>query len=196
VKTGTWTAALGLGVFLAFSASAGDETMRPYLEKGPLVLVEPEKSTGKFGQATAIVLIDAPVEKVWGIVTDFERYQSFVPKVSKSELVKKDKDEVYIHWELDVPLSSEDYVVRYTFNLDKHEVIGSWVKGDLKGTWARFVVDATADGKSLLTHTTSVRNFSSLAQRLEDDGQTITIGVNVSSVLAVTKAIKRRAEGK
>ena len=37
---------------------------------------------------------------------------------------------------------------------------------------------------------------SPVAQSLEDDQQTITVGVNVSAALAAVKAIKRRAEGK
>jgi len=38
------------------------------------------------------------------------------------------------------------------------------------------------------------RNFSSMAQRLEDDQQTITVGVNVVGLMAAVKAIKTRAE--
>lgn len=170
--------------------------MRPLLEKGPLVLVEQDPTTSKFLQATAIVLVDAPVEKVWIIATAFEQYVKFVPKVTRSELLKRDAHEVVMHWELDVPLSTEDYVVRYALDEEKHAAVGTWVKGDLKGTRSNFRVEPTTDGKSLLTYTTRVQNFSALAQRLEDDAQTLTIGVNVGSCLAVTKAIKRRSEDK
>ncbi len=50
------------------------------------------------------------------------------------------------------------------------------------------------DGKTLLSERVQVKNFSSILQSVEDDQQTITVGVNVSSALAATKAIKKRVE--
>ena len=50
--------------------------------------------------------------------------------------------------------------------------------------------------ESLIYYTAASRNFSRLAQSLEDKQQTITVGVNVSAALAAVKALKSRAEGK
>lgn len=90
------------------------------LERGPMVLVE-EGPGGKFAQASAIVIIDAPPEKVWALVRTQQHFKDFIPKVLTSEM-------------------------------------------------------------------------KAFAQSLEDENQTITVGVNVSSVLAATKAIKKKAE--
>jgi coenzyme Q-binding protein COQ10 len=188
----------GLAALLAASAigsaRAGDDSIRPYLERGPLVLVE-QDGAGKFSQATALVLVDAPVDKVWETLTTFNKYTEFMPKVTTSETLRKTDAEVDVRFVIDVPGPDEDYVVRYAVDEKKHELKGNWLKGDLKGS--RWVIRAepTADGKTLLSHAATVKNFSSFAQSIEDEQQTITIGVNVSTVLAATKAVKRRSEG-
>ena len=45
-----------------------------------------------------------------------------------------------------------------------------------------------------ITYSGVVRNFSSVAERLDDEQQSITIGINVVSVLQGAKALKREAE--
>jgi hypothetical protein len=50
--------------------------------------------------------------------------------------------------------------------------------------------------QTLIYFTTASRNFSSLAQSLEDEQQTITVGVNVSAALATVRAMKKKSEGR
>jgi ribosome-associated toxin RatA of RatAB toxin-antitoxin module len=159
------------------------------------VLVE-QDTAGKFAQATALVLVDAPSEKVWATLTAFDKYTEFVPKVTTSQVLRKGNNEVDVRWVIDVPGPDSDYVTRYALDEKKGEVKGNWMKGDLKGSRWLMKVEPTQDGKTLLSYTASLRNFSSFAQSIDDDQQTITIGVNVASVLAATKALKRKAEGK
>lgn len=167
--------------------------LAPQLEKGPLVLVEEGKG-GKFGQATGFVLIDAPPEKAWALVTSFDTYKAFMPKILESEVKRRTEKDVDIHVTIDVPGPDTDYVVRYTPDVAAKEVTGTWVSGDLKGSRWFWKVEAAPGGKSLVTHTLAVKNFSGIAQAVEDDSQTVTVGVNVGSVLAALKAVKRKVE--
>jgi coenzyme Q-binding protein COQ10 len=195
VRISTFARLTGLfALGISLRASAGDDSMRPYLDRGPLVLVEHD-GAGKFAQATAIVLVDAPVERVWETLVGFDKYKEFMPKVTTSEVVRKADAEMDVRFVIDVPGPDEDYTVRYAIDEKKHELRGTWLKGDLKGSKWTIRVEPTPDGKTLLSHAAAVRNFSSFAQSIEDEQQTITIGVNVSSVLAATKGVKRRAEG-
>lgn len=167
--------------------------LAPQLEKGPLVLVEEGKG-GKFGQATGFVLIDASPEKAWALVTSFDTYKTFMPKILESEVKRRTEKDVDIHVTIDVPGPDTDYVVRYTPDVAAKEVTGTWVSGDLKGSRWFWKVEPAPGGKSLVTHTLAVKNFSGIAQAVEDDSQTVTVGVNVGSVLAALKAVKRKAE--
>ena len=172
---------------------AQSDSMMPLLERGHLVLVEPSKD-GKFGSATAITLVDAPVEKVWETLLKMELFKDYMPKVLTSEVVRRDKDELEVHFVIDVPGPDTDYTIRYTRDDAKKTLTGSWVKGDLKGSAWLWKVEPAPGGKALLSQRLSIRNFSSLAASLEDENQTITVGVNVSSAIAGTKALKHRCE--
>lgn len=165
--------------------------MTPALEKGPLVLVEETK--GKFATCSSIVLIDASPESVWEIVKAQEKFKDFVPKVLTSEMKPQGTD-YEVHFVIDVPGPDTDYAIRYTIDDATKTMSGAWAKGDLKGSRWTWKIEPAPNGKTLLTHTLALKNFSGIAQSLEDDNQTITVGVNVSAALAVTKAVKKRAE--
>ncbi len=172
---------------------AQNDSMLPLLSRGQLVLVEPG-SDGRFGSATALVIVNAPPEKVWATLLKMEEFKDFMPKVITSDLLRREKDEMDFHFVIEVPGPDTDYNIRYTKDDAKMTLTGSWVKGDLKGSKWLWKVEALPEGKSLLSQQLSLRNFSSLAASVEDEQQTITVGVNVSSGIAGVKALKRRCE--
>ncbi len=180
-----------LSTVLALALTQVD--MAPMLARGPLVLVEEGKAS-KFGQSTAIVLVDAPVERVWATLLKMEDFKTFMPKVTTSDVSKKTATTFDFHVVLDVPGPDTDYFVHYTYDGAKHEIDGVWQSGDLKDSHWRWKLDPAPGNKTLLSHTLAVKNFSGLAQSFEDDQQTITVGINVSSALAGAKAMKRRCE--
>jgi ribosome-associated toxin RatA of RatAB toxin-antitoxin module len=182
-------------LFVAHAAAAQTDTLTPLLQRGPLVLVE-EDANGKFGQATGIVLVDAPPDKVWDTVLAMEKFSEYVPKVTTSELGRKDGNDFDVHFVLDVPGPDTDYTIRFTKDDAKRELKGAWSKGDLKGSRWLWKVEPAAGGKTLLSQQVFLKNFSSLLQSVEDDQQTITVGVTVSTALAAIKAVKRRCEGR
>ena len=51
----------------------------PILEKGSIVIIH----SGKTKFITGMVLINAPLDDVWRVVTDYEKYHEFVPNVSR-----------------------------------------------------------------------------------------------------------------
>src|SRR5438270_11262295 len=90
-----------------------NDSILPLLEKGQLVLVEPAKD-GKFGTATGLMLVDAPPEKVWETLLKMEEFKQFMPKVTTSEVLRREKNEMDVHFVLDVPGPDTDYTIRYT----------------------------------------------------------------------------------
>ena len=169
------------------------DSMMPLLARGELVLVEPG-TDGRFGSATALVLVDAPPEKVWATLLKMEDFKQFMPKVIVSDLLRREKDEIDLHFVIEVPGPDTDYSIRYTKDEAKKTLTGTWMKGDLKASRWLWKVEPAAGGKTLLSQQLSLKNFSSLAASVEDEQQTITVGVNVSSAIAGAKALKRRCE--
>lgn len=174
---------------------AQSDSMLPQLEKGQLVLVEQGKD-GKFASATGITLVNAPPERVWQTLIKMEDYKTFMPKVIESEVTNKKGSSFEAHFVLDVPGPDTDYTIRYTKDDAKRTLNGAWQAGDLQGSKWHWTVEPVGDGtRTLLSQKVSVKNFSSILSSVEDDQQTMTVGVNVSSALAAGKALKKKCEG-
>lgn len=171
----------------------GQVDLNAMSHRGPLVLVE-ESKAGRFGQATGVVFVEAGADKVWAALLAMEHFKEFVPKVITSDVTRRGEKDFDIHFTIDVPGPDTDYVIRFTPNAATHTLTGAWLSGDLKGSRWEWHVDAAGEGKSMVTYVVAIQNFSGIAQSLEDDQQTVTVGVNVGSVLVSTRALKRRCE--
>ena len=180
-----------LSLLLLARAAAAQELM-DLLQQGPVVLVELGKS-GKFEKATAIIHIKKPPAEVWAVAEDIGRYKEFMPKLIKSDATKVEENQVDMDAEIDVPGVNTTYKFRYDLDPKKLSLHGQWQSGDIKGSYCDWRI-VPFKGESLLYYSNASKNFSSLAESLEDDQQTVTVGLNVSSALAVAKAVKKRVE--
>jgi ribosome-associated toxin RatA of RatAB toxin-antitoxin module len=162
--------------------------------RGPVVLVE-EDADGKFQRATAMIVIDAPPDRVFEVLRDMERYRQFMPKVIRSDVTPHPAGDGFdVRLVYDIPGPDTDYTARMVVDPVKREVRGTWLRDDLRGSSWEWRVEAHGEGQSLLLHSLRVKNFSPLLRQVEDDQQTVTLGVNVSSALVTVKALKRRSE--
>jgi ribosome-associated toxin RatA of RatAB toxin-antitoxin module len=178
---------------LALLLAQNSDSLTPLLQRGPLALVEQTKD-GKFSQATAIVLVNAPPEKVYEVLLDHAKFKEFVPKVLTSDVEKSNAKSFDVRFVIDVPGPDTDYVIHYVRDDEKRTLKGTWAKGDLKDSKWEWRMEPIAGGKTLLFHQLAVKNFSSVLTSLEDERQTMTVGVNVSSAIAATQAVKARIE--
>ena len=179
-----------LGVALAPAARADE--LGELLAKGPLVRIETD-ANAKFRQATCIADVNADVDTVWRVLTDYEQYLFFMPRMTKLE-VTREGAEALMDIKLDTPLVATRYVNRMSPD-DASKVLSvKQVKGDLSGSTYQWKVIPMGPGRSRVFYTGVVRNFSSVAEAFEDEQQTLTIGINVVSLMASAKAIKERAE--
>lgn len=183
-----------LTVTLAILVSQAPDSLTPYLQRGPMALVEQTKD-GKFQQATAIVLVNAAPDRVYEALLDHSKFKNFMPKVLESEIEKSNAKSFDVRFVIDVPGPDTDYTIRYVRDDAKRTLKGTWAKGDLKDSKWEWRVEPTGDGsKALLFHQLQVKNFSSVLTSLEDERQTMTVGVNVSSAIAATTAVKNHVE--
>jgi len=88
--------------------------------------------------ATQEVLIDAPLERFWKIVTDYARYPEFVPGLHGCRVVKDASDEKHVEYELDLGIRKIRYVLRHVEDPPR-KLSWSLVGGDLmkvsNGSW-------------------------------------------------------------
>jgi ribosome-associated toxin RatA of RatAB toxin-antitoxin module len=177
---------------LLLSAPAFADDLGNMLSKGPLVRVETDNN-GKLKQATAIIDVNASAETVWKVLNDFESYRFFMPRIEKLEVTREGNDSL-----LDIKLNTPLVATRYTNRMSPDPATMTikvrQVKGDLDGSTYNWKVVSLGDGRSRIFYSGLVKNYSSIAERFEDDQQTLSIGINVVSLIAATKAVKARAE--
>ncbi len=175
---------------LAAPLARADE-LSTLLEVGPLVRMETHKD-GKLREALAIADVNASADEVWRVLNDFEAYRSFMPRMKELKVSKQGNDSL-LEITLDTPFMATRYTNRMTPDIDKRVLRVANVSGDLSGTRFTWRVVALGD-RARIYHSGIVKNFSSVAESMEDESQSITIGVNVASLLQAIKAIKDRTE--
>jgi len=191
---------LALGVIIGalsiiWSGPAQAQTLQELLAKGTVVVVETNKK-GRFHSATAVAHVKASAEDTWRNAIDFGKYKEYMPNLVLSDTKKTGENVYAVTFEVEVPGINPEYTFEYTLKPDKHRMTAKWKDGDLKGSFVKWRIRSTGASECMIYYTTATRNFSGLAESLEDDQQTVTIGVNVAAALATVKAMKLRTEGK
>jgi len=92
---------------------------------------------------TKKVLIDAPLERFYDIVVDYERYPEFVPGIRRCR-VRDGKAEKLVEYELDLGIRRIKYVLRHEEQRPRR-VAWSLVSGDMmkvsNGSWELSAVE-------------------------------------------------------
>lgn len=164
------------------------------LAEGPVLTVK-QSPQGKFMYTSALMQVNAPPEVVWDVILDLDHYKDFMPRVVFSHIQTKSDDgrELTVKFELNVPLVNQRYTLKYSADLEKKVINITHISGDLSGSWWRWKLMPQAKG-TLVYYIGATKNYSAFLQKFEDEQQTVTVGVNVSSVMTVTRTIKQRAE--
>jgi ribosome-associated toxin RatA of RatAB toxin-antitoxin module len=184
-------ALLSLALLLTAGAASADE-LENLLKAGPFVQVRSHES-GEYKEALAIGDIDAPAHVVWRVMTDFESYPDFMPRVKKMTVEERKPREASLAFVLDTPLFATRYTNHYTLDPEKRRMRVRQAKGDLKGSHQAWALVPRGE-RTRLYISGVVKNYSSVAQSFEDEQQTLTIGINVVTMVSLVKAVKTRAE--
>ncbi len=164
------------------------------LAEGPVLTVK-QSGEGKFLYASALVQINAPSDLVWNVILDLDHYCEFMPRVVYSKIQTRSEDgrETTVKFEISVPLVNQRYTLKYLTDPGKKIIRIAQIAGDLRGSFWEWRLTPNSKG-TLVRYIGATKNYSTMLQKFEDEQQTITVGVNVSSVMTVTRMIKKRAE--
>lgn len=164
------------------------------LEKGPLISVK-RHANGSFNYAEAMVVIAAPAELVWDTILDIDSYQNYMSRIVEARTLSggPDKEELIARFEIDTPMSNTKYTLRHVINKKERSIKVYQISGDLKGSsWYWKLVPRGR--KTFVKYGGRTVNYSSFLQKFEDKEDTITVGINISSLMTTIKFIKDRAE--
>lgn len=105
--------------------------------------------------ATRSIVIDAPMDRVFAVIADYERYPEFLPEVKKIRTSNRKGNEVDVHYVAEVVKT-----IQYTVRLKEEppdKVSWSFIEGDFmkdnKGGWK---LEDAGSGKTRATYTIEV----------------------------------------
>jgi coenzyme Q-binding protein COQ10 len=137
--------------------------------------------------ATRSIVIDAPAEKVFDVITDYDRYGEFLPEVKEVRASGRSGNQVDVHYGIDLVKR-----IHYTLHMVESRpasIHWTFVKGELmkdnRGSW---VLEPTADGKTRATYTIEV-GVGPLVPR------SIVNALVEQTLPKMLEAFKKRSEG-
>ncbi len=155
---------------------------------------------GSYRQATVFSLIDAPPEKVWPAIVDFDHYPDYMPRVGSLEILKRDPLEPWLYYGLEIPGPNYFFTVRVSQEPHRRiDFIPEQYKGaDLKGGWCYELHPVDNGQKTVLVFKMycDTRDQSFFLKQIMKMDPTwvmpLNLGINLSTGILNLQAIKRR----
>lgn len=105
--------------------------------------------------ATRSIVINAPPERVFDVISDYERYPEFLSEVKSIRTSGRQGNQVDIHYEVDVMKH-----IRYTLRMTEDRprgLVWTFVEGEvMKDNTGGWVLEAQPDGTTKATYTVDV----------------------------------------
>jgi coenzyme Q-binding protein COQ10 len=136
--------------------------------------------------ATRSITIDAPLEKTFQVISDYDRYAEFLPQVKKIHTANRSGDQVDVHYEVEV-IKTIKYALRVKEEKPK-KISWTFISGDFmkdnKGSW---VLEDLGGGKTKATYSIEMA-FGMLVPK------TVVNTLAESQLPSMMEAFKKRAE--
>jgi ribosome-associated toxin RatA of RatAB toxin-antitoxin module len=164
------------------------------LDQGPLITINRDNNE-RFESITTYALVSAPLQYVWDTVLNIEDYARYMPRMVSSEIVQRNGDntEIIAAFELDTAISNTKYKLRYSIDKKSNTIVINHYSGDLKGSQWHWEFQAQGED-TIIICTGASKNFSAFIKAIDDSTQTLTVGINIMSMLANIRYIKERSE--
>lgn len=136
--------------------------------------------------ATRSIVINAPPDKVFDVITDYEKYGQFLSEVKKVKTSDRQGNQVTLHYEVDL-IKTVRYSIRVTEERPK-KMSWTFIEGEVmkdnKGSW---VLEPEGEGKTRATYTVEVAVGPLVPKAILN-------GLVDSSLPKMLESFKRRAE--
>lgn len=180
-------------------AELDEATMKRLFEEGTLIIVR-HRPDMTLVNVTAGQLVNAPIDAVWSVLTDFENYPKFMPQTAAQRVVSREGDRRLVVeqkvsvqiWRL--PAIETTYLLAQ--ELSPPDKMRFWhVSGQLQGTYGGWDLIETQEQTmifyTLYSNLTTLPFGLGAVMASQPDFMT---AVNVSTALMVVKAVKEECE--
>jgi ribosome-associated toxin RatA of RatAB toxin-antitoxin module len=178
-----------------------DATMKTLLSEGSLIIVRQNPDLTLIN-VTSGQLVDAPLDTVYSVLSDYDRYDKFMPQASAEKVIKTQGDDIVVTeqtielkiWRLP-SITTTSQIAHKHIPPDKQRF---WhVEGPLVGTYGGW--DLVEIGDQTMVFYTLYSNLTELKWGIGsifESEPDFMAGINVTTAMMVTKAVKEECERK
>lgn len=162
------------------------------LARGELSLLETYPD-GRLKQVTAIARLEAPLDSVWSVLTDYAAYETWMPQVRDSTVVSVEGNTAIVDWTVGVV--GPDIQMRQSLAADRAAgtIIARHVSGAMGGSsWAWKL---TGEGERTLVERTlrlNVVDSNWFIKQVEDEHHTLDYGINSAAGVVELRGLAQR----
>jgi len=186
------------GQVQAFDAEGVDQDVIQRLTGGsPLVVVE-EHEGGGLKLVTGGVLVEAPREYVWDVITDYSKYPDWMPEVEEVTVVRDEGNSKDIKYELLFKISIITRRVKYTlrkFSKKPSRIEWELVEGDFDYAVGGWQLVPTRGGEATMAYYstyTNLRSMGALVGGLLKNEPALEMAIQVSTAVTVVQSLRDR----
>ena len=180
--------------------SMNKEVLAKLLERGELSSVDafgPEQPE----MCSIGILANAPPEKVWKAITDFDGYGNLMPDFLAPQVLERADKTALVHFtvtvlKLSVISLTTDFTLRYKLDKPRRADI-SWVSGKVKnvtGYWELFPVAGGKKTVVIYAITSDPASANALVGEVLKEQPTTVMAINLTGAIIVSRLVVKKAE--
>ena len=148
----------------ADGAPALTAAQQQQLARGEIVVLDelPPGASPDAGGGTAVAVVRAPVERVWGVLTDYPGHPRYYPGVLRAEVLERDGPRMLVRYAVQIGFFTFHFHMNKVADPARHRIDWQLAEdrpnGLLRENSGYWLVDARKDG-SLVTYAMAVRTY-------------------------------------
>lgn len=177
------------------------ETLGKLMQTGQMLIVE-EKPDGTLKSTTGGIVINAPTDKVYQTLIQFDKYYEFMPSTEDCKVVKDEGNRKDVYFRIKFEFSVLSWEVEYV--LHQEFVTNSEMFWTLAQSKDNLITEATGSWKlyplpggktaAFYSQYSNLRNISWVVKKVLDADPSMEVAINTSACIMVLKAVKNRLE--
>ena len=178
------------------------QTVSELLEKGHVLSIQ-ENQSHKLEMVTGGMVVDAPKDQVFRVLTDYESFSDFMPSTTYCKVVNRTEDYIDIVFRLELKVAvikiKTEYTNRHWLVSDSEirfallQTNGSKLK-DSYGAWQLYELDGGKKTAVFYSNYADIGNLSWVLKKAFEVEPSLDMSIQASSAVMVLKAIKMRVE--
>jgi ribosome-associated toxin RatA of RatAB toxin-antitoxin module len=147
---------LGLATTIQAAESKTSEERRAALERGEIVMDLKQHPATKVYLPTGQCLVEASMDEVWNIITDFDTFQEYLPHVVYYRPVCWKDNRLLVDCRVKVAGLGFEYRLAYDINEHEHATYWYFVSGPIRDSQGYWRIEPYDARRVLVTYTTTL----------------------------------------